>query len=132
MFYGRIKIIAQVTGGLPKMAAVIACTCRFTPVHSSVIGLRAASALSIFLVKAAFSVAQSARSFLKPSFSCSILPKVMVNSSLALEVSACCDFKRSVIWLAWAFSSACSQNSYTVQQKEVPTTIQVLRVALGG
>ena len=90
----------------------MACTCRFMLASSSTTGLSAASASSAHLIKADFSVAQSARFFLKLSLSCSMALKALANSSFALEVSACWGFRfpwRSATWLSFVFSSACMQ-----------------------
>ena len=88
----------------------MAWTCRFTLVNSSTTSLRAASAFSALCAKADFSVAQSARSLLKPSLSFSIALKALVSSSFALEVSSCCDLRfsyRSAVWYSLLLSSAC-------------------------
>ena len=124
-----VQSITEVKRSLPKIAAVMECICCFTAVSSSTTGLRAASAFSALLVNAAFSMAQSARSFLKPSFSCSAMLKVLVNSSLALSVSAYWVFKvscKSAIRSSLILTSACIQTAFSfkqaVQEIEVSTT----------
>ena len=90
----------------------MACTCRFMLVSSSTTGFSAASASSAHLVKADFSVAQSARSFLKSFLSYSMTLNALINSSFAFEVSVCWDFRfsrRWAIWVSFVFSSACIQ-----------------------
>ena len=129
IYYKQARVIQETKGNLPKIAAVMECTCRFMTVSSSTTDLRAASAFSALFIKSAFSVAQSVRSFLKPSFSCSVMLRALVISSLALSVSACWVFKvsyRSVIRSSLILTSACIKTvlgfKQTVQEFEVPTT----------
>ena len=129
IYYKQARVVQETKRSLPKIAAVMECTCRFTAVSSSTTGLRAASAFSALFIKSAFSVAQSVRSFLKPSFSYSVMLKALVISSLALSVSACWVFKvscRSVIQSSLILTSACIKTvlgfQQTVQEFEVPTT----------
>ena len=90
----------------------MACMCHLMLVSSSTTGFSAASASSARLVKADFSVAQSACSFLKSFLSCSMTLKALVNPSFAFEVSVYWDFRfswRSAFWVSFVFSSACIQ-----------------------
>ena len=120
-------------GYSPNTAEVMALICRFKPVSSSTTGFRAASASSAFFVKPAFSVSQSASSLLKVSFSFSMAAKAFVNSSLALEASACWDLMfswRSAVWASFLLSSAYKGKIYHQWAMYIWSTKRITSYAL--